>query len=151
VDSVETDGWELSRVRLFMGTLVVWLLVGLFWYFTTLRFHPHAHLARTVTISLVVAYATTVYVNHLLFIPRFWRANRWAAYWGSLLMTMVGLTMIAVAIIRVSYIHSLGPDPNPNGLYIHFAIDFAGMVGHVLAAAGIVWLWRHVIQRSPAA
>jgi Co/Zn/Cd efflux system component len=134
---------------LLLGTLVVWLLVGLFWYFTTLHYHPYARLARTVTVSLVIAYATTVYLNHLLFIPRFWRANRWPAYWGSLLATMVGLTMIAVAIIRVSHIRSLGPDPNPNGLYVHFAIDFAGMVGHVFAAAGVVWLWHRFIQRPP--
>ena len=55
---------------------------------------------------------------------------------------MIALTAMAVTIIRVSYIRSLGPDPDPNGLYVHFAIDFAGMVGHVLMAAGVVWVWH---------
>ena len=120
VDSVGTAGGKSARVRLFLETLVVWVLVGLFWYFTTLQLPSACALARTVTISLVVAYATAVYLNHLLFIPRFWRANRWPAYWGSLLMTMIALTTIAVAIIRVSYIRSLGPDPNPNGFIRSF-------------------------------
>lgn len=124
------------------------MLVGVFWYFTTLHFHPHARIA--VTIALTFAYATAVYLNHLVFIPHYWRAHRWPAYWGSLLMTMIALTTIAVTIIRVIYIRALGPDPNPNGLYVHFAIDFAGMVGHVLAAACVVWLWRRFISSRQA-
>ncbi|HEX4413979.1 MAG TPA: hypothetical protein VH107_10160 [Lacipirellulaceae bacterium] len=131
-------------------TLVVWVLVGILWYFATLHFHPTARLARTVAISLVVAYASTVYLNHLVFIPRFWRAKRWPAYWGSLLTTMVALTTFAVTTIRVSYIRTLGPDPNPNGLYVHFAIDFTGMIAHVLVAACIVWMWHRFIQSSSA-
>jgi hypothetical protein len=37
----------------------------------------------------------------------------------------------------------LGPDPDPNGLYIHYGIDFLGMVIHVFGAAGIVLLYNH--------
>ncbi len=150
MNSVRNTGGKSSRVQFFLGTLVVWVLVGLFWYFTTLHFHPTARLARTVAISLTAAYATAVYLNHLVFIPQFWRTKRWPAYWGSLLTTMMALTTIAVTVIRVSYIRSLGPDPNPNGLYIHYGIDFAGMVAHVLVVACVVWVWRRFIASRTA-
>lgn len=132
----------MYRIRTILGTLIVWLVVGVIWYFATRNFHLTRRLAEIVTASLVSAYAAAVYINHLVLIPRFWRRRRWPAYWGTLLSVMIALTSVALTVIRVSYIRALGPDPNPNGLYAHFAIDFVGMVVHVFVAAIVVWLWQ---------
>jgi hypothetical protein len=132
----------VHRIRTILGTLIVWLVVGVFWYLATRSFHSSQRLALTVTASLVAAYAAAVYINHLVLIPRFWRHRRWPAYWGTLLSVMIVLTSVALTVIRVSYIRALGPDPNPNGLYNHFAIDFIGMAVHVFVAAIVVWLWH---------
>jgi hypothetical protein len=130
----------VHRIRTILGTLIVWFAVGVFWYFATRNFHLTQRLAVIVTASLVSAYAAAVYINHLVLIPRFWRHRRWPAYWGTLLSVMIVLTSVALTVIRVSHIRALGPDPNPNGLYNHFAIDFMGMVAHVFVAAIVVWL-----------
>ena len=50
---------------------------------------------------------------------------------------MVIFTGLALTVIRISYFKTLGPDPDPNGVYVHFAIDFTGMVVHLAAAASI--------------
>jgi Co/Zn/Cd efflux system component len=137
-----------TRLGTILGTAVVWVSVGIFWYFATRSFHPTRRVALTVTISLVAAYAAAVYLNHLYLIPRFWKRGSWPAYWSTLLATMIAFTAVALTIIRVSYIRLLGPDPNPNGLYIHFGIDFLGMVAHVLMAAVLVWAWQHLWRRN---
>ena len=137
-----------GRVRMFIGTLGVWVVVGVFWFIVTRSFHPTLRLAITVTASLVVAYATAVYLNHLVLIPRLLRRGRIAAYVATLVGTMILLTAVVLTINRTSYITTLGPDPDPNGLSHHFEIDFAGMAVHVLAAAGIVWMWNRFAQRS---
>ena len=59
----------------------------------------------------------------------------------ALLVTMAVFTGVALAVIRVSYSKLEGPDPDPNGLYIHYGIDFFGMVVHLLGAAGVVWAY----------
>jgi hypothetical protein len=137
-----------ARVRMFIGTLVVWVAVGVFWFVVTRSFHPTLRLAIIVTTSLVSAYAMAVYLNHLVLIPRQLRRGRIAGYVATLVGTMILLTAVALTINRTSYIKTLGPDPDPNGLYHHFEIDFAGMTGHVLTAAGIVWMWNRIAQRS---
>jgi hypothetical protein len=57
---------------------------------------------------------------------------------AALVVTMAVLTAAALAVIRICYFAALGPDPDPNGLYVHYAIDFVGMAVHLLIAAGIV-------------
>ena len=121
---------------------LVWVGVGLFWYFTTRDFHPTAGLATIVTASLVAAFAVAVDVNHFVLIPRYWRTRRYGAYGATLLGTMAALTALALTVIRRSYFELHGPDADPNGAYKHFAIDLFGVAVHVAGAAGIVWLWR---------
>jgi hypothetical protein len=137
-----------TRLGTILGTLLVWIVVAIFWYFATRSFHPTRRLALTVTISLVAAYAAAAYLNHLYLIPRFWQRGSWPAYWSTLLATMIAFTAVALTIIRVSYIRLLGPDQDPNGLYIHFGIDFIGMVAHVMMAAIVVWAWQHFWRRN---
>jgi hypothetical protein len=55
---------------------------------------------------------------------------------------MALLTAVALAIIRLSYLVTIGPDPDPYGLYKHYAIDLFGMAVHVGLAALIVRLMK---------
>ncbi len=128
---------SLERKRMLLISVCGWFVVWLLWLFLTRSFHPTFLLAIVVTTSLVLAYAAAAYSNHLLLIPRFWmRGERWM-YVLSLSMVMAILTALALAVIRISYAVTFGPDIDPLGLYKHYAIDFFGMVVHV-AAAGLV-------------
>jgi hypothetical protein len=129
----------LTRARGIGWSLVAWLAVGIFWLALTHSFHPTWALAVITTSALVVAYATAFYINHLLLIPKYWRSGHYGIYLAALVVTMAALTAAALAVIRTCYITALGPDPDPNGLYVHYAIDFVGMVVHLLFAVGIVW------------
>jgi hypothetical protein len=55
------------------------------------------------------------------------------------------LTAAALAVIRVSYVKAVGPDPDPLGVYKHYAIDFLGVLVHVAAAVLVVWVVRRII------
>jgi hypothetical protein len=132
------SGWR-SR---FAWSIAAWLAVGVFWFALTRNFHPTFGLAMVVTCSLVAAFALAVYVNHLYLIPHFFRVRRFGAYAVLLVVVMVSLTAAALAVIRTAYICQLGPDPDPNGLYVHFGIDLFGMVMHVAAAAVVLSIVR---------
>lgn len=133
---------------------LAWVAVGLFWFAATRDFHPTDELAVTVTASLVAAFAVAVDVNHLVLIPRYWRARRYAAYSALLLAAMAAVTAVALAVIRVSYFRLHGPDADPYGVYKHFAIDLFGTAVHVAGAAAVVWAWsryrsRRVVSSLP--
>jgi hypothetical protein len=130
----------LTRAPAIVWSLAAWLAVGVFWLTLTHSFHPTWTLAVITTSALVVAYATAFYINHLLLIPKYWRMGRYGVYLAALVATMAALTAAALAVIRTCYFAALGPDPDPNGLYVHYAIDFIGMSAHLLFAASIVWL-----------
>jgi hypothetical protein len=134
-----TRGKQLTRSQGIRWSLVAWLAVGIFWLLVTRAFHPTWVLAVIVTSSLVCAYAAASYINHLALVPKYFSAGRYGMYAAAVLATMALLTALALTIIRISYFEALGPDPDPNGLYIHFAIDFTGMLVHVAAAASVVW------------
>ena len=122
--------------------LLAWLGVGLFWFAVTRKYHPTLDLAVIVTTSLIAAYALASTINLWVLVPRFWRPRRYLAYAGRLSALMAALTALALLVIRISYYRAVGPDPDPNGLYKHYAIDLAGMVVHVAIAAGIARLFR---------
>ena len=114
---------------------------------TTRQFHPNAALAVIVTTALVAAYATAAYLNHLVLLPRLWDVGKRYRYLATLVAVMVTLTAAALAVIRFSYRSWLGPDPAPNGVYRHFAIDFSGMVLHLVAAVGVVAIAKKIRAR----
>jgi hypothetical protein len=120
------------------GSLVAWLAVGGFWLITTRGFHPTWGLAVIATSTLVSVYAAAAYVNHLVLIPRYWRAGRYREYPAALGITMAVLTAVGLAVIRTCYFMTLGPDPDPNGVYVHYGIDFIGMAFHLIIAAGVI-------------
>jgi hypothetical protein len=124
--------------RGFFWSLPAWAAVATFWFLTTKGFHPTTALAGIVTASLVIAAALAAYINHLVLIPRYWRAGRRGAYLAAILTTIGLVTAAALAEIRLSYFRLLGPDADPYGAYKHFAIDFSGVAIHVAAAAVVV-------------
>ena len=133
----------MTQSRALWWSLVAWLGVAGFWLITTRGYHPSWVLAVIVTASLILAYAGATYLNHLVFVPRYWLAGRYGRYALTLLATMAVFTGVALAAIRVAYSKLYGPDPDPNGLYINYGIDFFGMVVHVLGAAVVVWVCGH--------
>ncbi|HQR08094.1 MAG TPA: hypothetical protein PLN21_14795 [Gemmatales bacterium] len=126
-------------------SLVAWVAVGVFWFALTRGYHPSLALAVIVTTSLVMAYAAAAYINQLVLIPQCWASRQWRRYWWWLLTTMVALTLVALAVIRVSYNALWGPDTDPYGVIKHFAIDFFGMSVHLGGAGMVVWFVQKVV------
>jgi hypothetical protein len=133
----------VPRARSVVSSLLAWAVLGIFWLIVTRGFHPTRALAIVVTASLIGAYASAAYINHLVLIPRYFGTRRYRQYVLWLLAAMASLTAVALTVIRTSYVRAWGPDPDPHGLYKHFAIDFVGMVVHVALAAAVVWLVRN--------
>ena len=121
-------------------SLAAWVGVWAFWLTLTRDFHPSLSHAVVGTTSLVVAYATAAYINHLVLVPRLWAAGRRWRYAALLVGTMALLTGVALAVIRVAYLAWSGPDADPNGVYKHYAIDLFGMAVHLGVAALVVWV-----------
>ena len=111
------------------------------WLWLTRNFHASTRLAVIATSSLVTAYATAAYLNHLLLIPRYWRTGQRVKYALALLASMLTLTAIALAVLRTFYIRAVG-EAAVNRLEVDFALDFVGMLVHVAAAALVVRLLR---------
>lgn len=129
-------------------SVVAWIAVWVFWLVATRSFHPTTGLVLLVTTALVVAYATAVYLNHLLLLPRLWQPGYRARYVVVLAVAMAVLTAMALLVIRSAYLAALGPDPDPYGALRHYGIDLLGMAVHVLAAAVVVWIVGR-LMRTP--
>jgi hypothetical protein len=127
-----------------IASLGAWIGVWCFWLMTTRGFHPTFWLAIVVTTSLTLAFALVVYANHLLLIPQLWSTGRRMHYALSLGLLMMVMTALALAVIRFTYTSALGPDPDQNGVYKHFAIDLFGMAVHVSLAAVVVAIVKRV-------
>lgn len=128
----------MTRTTDLRRSAAAWLAVAAFWLITTRNYHPSWALAAIVTGSLMVAYSSASYLNHLVLLPRFFGSRRYRLYWALLLGIMLTFTGAALAVIRVAYFHLHGPDPDPNGAVKHYLIDLVGMVVHVAAAALVV-------------
>ena len=98
-----------------------------------------------VTASLMLACAVTSYIHHLYLIPKYWRTERYIMHAALLVTTMLVLTAIALAVIKVSYLYVFGPYP-VNHWYIDYAIDFFGIAVHVLLAMAAVAVFRRFVS-----
>ncbi len=117
-------------------SIAAWILIWAFWLGLTKDLHPTFTLALIVTTALVVAYASTAYVNHIILIPHYWRAGQRFRYTIRLLLLSLTMTGLALGIIRYQYFKQLGRDTDPYGAYKHFVIDFFGMAVHL----SIAWI-----------
>ena len=148
MESPGDGGGRAQRRRWLWASLLAWVAVWAFWLAVTHRAHPTFALAIIVTTSLAVAYAAATYLNHLILIPRLWRTGRRARYAILLVAAMLALTALALTVIRLSYLVLWGPDPDPNGVYKHFAIDLSGMAAHVIAAVAILAVVEHAFETA---
>ena len=126
----------ISSTRLILS-LLAWLIVGLFWLLTTREYHPSWRLALVATGSLVVAYAAASYVNHLVLVSRYLQRGYRSRYAVTLLSVMVGLTLLAMAVLKTIYFQAMGVDLM-NSFWVDFGLDLFGMIVHVIGAAVIV-------------
>jgi hypothetical protein len=127
-----------------MWSLFAWTAVWGFWLTLTHGFHPTFLLAVIVTSSLVGVYAVASYLNHLVLVPLLCSRGIGWNYLIAIFAVMAVLTAIGLGMIRLSYLVTWGPDPDPYGLYKHYAIDLFGMAVHVGLAALIVrFMQRH--------
>lgn len=121
------------------GQILLWLILLAFWIAFSIDYHPTLVIDVIVTSVLLVAYASAIYLNHLILIPRFFRSHSYLQYFGGLLVSMAALTFLALFAIRATYF-SLW-DPNQIGDYWqHYALDLFGMIVHVAAAALLLWI-----------
>lgn len=100
--------------------------------------HPTLLINALATSLLFASFAAAVYINHLVLIPRLLHEDRRTAYGVTLLLTMVGVTLVAVFGIQFVYDVLWGPDPLRYGFWFNFVTDFAGTLLHVVVAAVFV-------------
>jgi hypothetical protein len=122
-------------------SLLTWAVVAAFWLVTTRNYHATWSRAFVVTGSLMAAYATAVYVNHQVLVPRYW-GGRFGTYGLLLATTMSVFTAVALTVNLLEDIRKSGLDLNAFLVCKHYAIDFFGMAVHVVGAACVVWIYR---------
>ncbi|MFN7930211.1 MAG: hypothetical protein U0Y68_20260 [Blastocatellia bacterium] len=128
----------------FALSVVGWFTVFFFWLFATRSFHPTLVLAVIVTTALIGAYACASYLQHLYLIPRYREHNKRQAYYVAMTGTMLGLTALALLIIRICYLYLFGPYP-VNYLVVDYALDLFGMLVHVTLAMWVVHVYQRII------
>ncbi len=122
--------------------MAAWTGVGVFWFVVTRGIHPRLSLAVIVSTSLITTFAAGAYINHLVLIPRYLDSGRTGRYVVTLFRMVVALTAVTLSINRTSYLLTLGPDPDPYGLYKHYGIDFVLIATHLLAVVAVVWMFK---------
>ena len=129
----------MASLRWILGSLIAWFGVWTLWLSLTWKFHPTVGLALIVTTSLIAAYANVVSLDLLVLRPVLLLNGKRLHYVASLAYVMAFLTALALFVIRIAYIMIWGRDPDPNGLYKHFAIDLFGMVVHLVLASAVMY------------
>jgi hypothetical protein len=120
------------------------------WAWVSVPFYPTIEVDLIVTALLLVTYITAVYLNALVLWPRLWKQQKRWEYLLALIPILGGLTLIVLAMIRLTYSETVGPE-RLGPYWQHFAIDLFGMTVHVAGAAGIMWFskqYRSQIEGS---
>ena len=120
------------------------------WLVATRAYHPTLAIAAGVTAVLVAASAAAVYANHRVLAPRLaaGRSPRWH-YLASVLATVGGLDLVAVAAIQLVYAWLWHPDPRRFGFWFNVGSDGVLITAHVAAAARLVWVARRRRGTAP--
>ena len=132
---------SFKRIILHMA---VWLGVFAFWLLLTRQHHPTWIVAASATAVLVAAFALAVYVNSLYLLPKFAKRRRWLQYLLSLLALVLVLDLIAVELIQLIYDWLWRTDDEGRySFWFNMASDGAGIIVHVVAAMGLMWIAKH--------
>jgi uncharacterized membrane protein len=133
--------------------LALWSGVFVFWLLMTRQHHPTWMVALLATAVLVSTFALAVYVNSLWLLPEFAGRGLWLRYLLSLVALIAVLDLIAVLSIQLIYDWLGVPREGRYGFWFNMASDGAGILVHVVAAMGLMWLARHLrkgAQSRPA-
>ena len=126
--------------------ILIWLVLYAFWLVFSLDYHPTLLIDIIVTALLSAAYASAIYLNHLVLIPRLFHSHNYLGYFSSLIAAMAALTFIAFSAVRATYF-SLWDPAQIGDYWFHYCIDLFGMIVHVSAAALLVWIVTRVKLR----
>jgi hypothetical protein len=129
--------------------LALWSGVFVFWLLVTRQHHPTWMAAWLATAVLVLTFALAVYVNSLWLLPEFAGRKLWLRYLFSLVALIAVLDLIAVLSIQLIYDWLGVPREGRYGFWFNMASDGAGILVHVVAAAGLMWLVKYLRRGAP--
>lgn len=130
--------------------VAIWLGVFLFWLLLTRQHHPTWIVAASATAVLVSAFALAVYANSLYLQPKFAKRRQWLQYLLSLLALVIILDLIAVMLIQFIYDWLWRTDDEGRySFWFNMASDGAGIIVHVSAAMGLMWMVKRFRRGSP--
>jgi hypothetical protein len=119
--------------------ILIWLVLYAFWLVFSLDYHPTLLIDIIVTTILSAAYASAIYLNHLVLIPRLFHSRHYLGYFSLLIAAMAVLTFVAFSSVRATYFSLWDPD-QIGDYWWHYSIDLFGMIVYVSAAAQLVWI-----------
>ncbi len=119
--------------------IIIWAVLLAFWILFSIRNHPTILIDVIVTSLLLIAYSTAIYLNHLIFIPRFFRSKNYVRYFSVLFLTMIVLTFPVHFAIRTVYFALWNPE-QIGDYRSHYVVDLFGMMVHVVGAALLLWI-----------
>ena len=143
-------GVKLMFFRRVMGHMAIWAGIFVFWLLLTRQHHPTLIVASSATAVLVSAFALAVYVNTFYLLPEFAKRRRWLQYLLSLLALVMVLDLIAVMLIQFIYDWLWGTDERRYSFWFNMATDGTGIIVHVLAAMGLMWMAKRFRKGSPS-
>jgi hypothetical protein len=129
--------------------LALWSGVFVFWLLVTRQHHPTWMVASLATAVLVSTFALAVYVNSLWLLPEFAGRRLWLRYLLSLLALVAVLDLIAVLSIQLIYDWLGVPREGRYGFWFNMVSDGAGIIVHVVAAMGVMWLAKYLRRGAP--
>ena len=135
--------------RRVMLHLVVWFGVFTFWLLVTRQHHPTWMVAALATAVLVSAFALAAYLNSLLLWPKFAKRRRWLPYLLALLTTVAVIDLVAVLSIQLIYDWLWGTDAGRYSFWFNLTSDGAGIIVHVVAAMGVMWIVKYLRKSRP--
>jgi hypothetical protein len=129
--------------------IVIWTGVFAFWLLLTRGHHPTWLVAASATAALVSAFALAVYVNSFFLWPEFAKRRLWWQYIVLLFATVLILDLVAVHLIQLIYDWLWGTDAGRYSFWFNMASDGAGIIVHLIAAMGVMWITGHLRRSRP--
>lgn len=133
----------MSLRRIFLH-LALWAGVFVFWLLLTRQHHPTWIVAASATAVLVATFALAVYVNNLWLLPEFAGRSLWLRFLLSLVALVAVLDVLAVLAIQLIYDWLWGTRAGRYSFWFNMASDGAGIILHLVAAMGVMWITRHL-------
>src|SRR5579864_4199761 len=89
---------SVSKTIFIRGQILLSMLLLAFCIVFSVDYHPAFLIDLIVTSFLLLVYASAVYFNYFVLVPRFFRSHAYLQYFVGLLISLVALTFLAVFI-----------------------------------------------------